>query len=239
MNNRTKNLAIAVAGSVALLVGLLFAIITTTGKSDDMNTPTPTVSSTPEPTSSSTSSSTPAPSSTTGVTAPAIFDFEQEVPADVTAFMMVYRGQVIVLKPKSPDTVEKWTVQASDPTLVKFTPGSIANGVTNNPSVVGIKNGQVNLTITDGVAQYRLMISISDPETTPAPKASPDAKATKLAATLVGKNEKEASDAVLAAGLAVRVVQRDGEDLPSTMDYRPDRVNLSIDKGLVIKATVG
>lgn len=41
------------------------------------------------------------------------------------------------------------------------------------------------------------------------------------------------------AGLTTRVVQRDGEQFPVTMDYSPQRLNLVIESGTVTAATVG
>lgn len=39
--------------------------------------------------------------------------------------------------------------------------------------------------------------------------------------------------------IVVRVVHRDGQDFPVTMDYSPNRVNLWIDNGVVTKVSVG
>ncbi|RXZ45304.1 hypothetical protein [Crenobacter cavernae] len=49
---------------------------------------------------------------------------------------------------------------------------------------------------------------------------------------LVGKTEKEAE--ALLNGCPWRIAQRDGQSLPGTMDYRPDRRNLGIANGKVI-----
>lgn len=49
---------------------------------------------------------------------------------------------------------------------------------------------------------------------------------------LVGKTEQAA--AALLKGCRWRVIERDGESLPHTMDYWPDRRNLGIAKGRVI-----
>jgi hypothetical protein len=38
---------------------------------------------------------------------------------------------------------------------------------------------------------------------------------------------------------AHRIAQEDGEDFALTMDFRPDRVNLSVTRGIVKKVTVG
>ncbi|AXK40627.1 hypothetical protein [Crenobacter cavernae] len=74
---------------------------------------------------------------------------------------------------------------------------------------------------------------------TPGPQAAshaapgPACAAAKMDdASLVGKAEAEA-DALL-AGCPWRVSQRDGQSLPGTMDYRPDRRNLGVENGKVV-----
>jgi len=59
------------------------------------------------------------------------------------------------------------------------------------------------------------------------------------AAALVGSSEAEATEAAKSKGWDVRVVSRDGEDFPVTMDYRGDRVNLTIVDDVVTASTVG
>ena len=50
---------------------------------------------------------------------------------------------------------------------------------------------------------------------------------------LVGLTEDEATEAAEACGWILRVVQRDGEELPVTMDLRPKRVNVEVTDGEV------
>ena len=45
---------------------------------------------------------------------------------------------------------------------------------------------------------------------------------------LVGLPEDEATEAAEACGWILRVVRRDGEDLPATLDFRPNRVNVEV-----------
>lgn len=59
------------------------------------------------------------------------------------------------------------------------------------------------------------------------------------AETLVGLSETEAFDLAKANGWEVRVVSRDGVDEAVTMDYRMDRVNLTIVDDTVTNSTVG
>ena len=55
----------------------------------------------------------------------------------------------------------------------------------------------------------------------------------------VGLTESEAVQAIKKDGLRPRVVSRDGEHYVITMDYRTDRVNLTITEGKVTSAHVG
>lgn len=59
------------------------------------------------------------------------------------------------------------------------------------------------------------------------------------AAKLIGLTEDEALDAAAEVGWEVRVVARDGERFAVTDDYRTDRVNVTIDGGVVTEAFVG
>lgn len=66
------------------------------------------------------------------------------------------------------------------------------------------------------------------------------ARATQqVADTLPGLAEADAVATVEAAGLVARVVARDGESYPMTMDYQGTRVNLVITNGLVDTVSVG
>jgi len=65
------------------------------------------------------------------------------------------------------------------------------------------------------------------------------AAAQSVADGLVGLSESDASEVAEGKGLEVRVVERDGEFLPATADYRTDRVNLTIVDGTVTAATIG
>lgn len=55
----------------------------------------------------------------------------------------------------------------------------------------------------------------------------------------LGLPEAEAQAQVRAAGRAVRVIARDGENFPVTLDFNAERVNLHVVKGVVVAITPG
>jgi hypothetical protein len=93
----------------------------------------------------------------------------------------------------------------------------------------------------------------SDSEATstalPAPESSgsemqfePSETATAVSIEVIGMTEAEAIatiEGVSSEQLTYRVIRRDGESYPMTMDYRLDRINLEIDNGVVTKASIG
>jgi hypothetical protein len=60
-----------------------------------------------------------------------------------------------------------------------------------------------------------------------------------LPAQFVGLTEVEAVAIAHELGLVVRVVERDGEQFPVTMDYRLDRVNFVVTDAVVTRAAMG
>lgn len=56
---------------------------------------------------------------------------------------------------------------------------------------------------------------------------------------LVGLTEADAVAKIVAAGMKCRVRNRDGKAFIGTCDFRMDRINLSIESGKVINATIG
>ena len=94
--------------------------------------------------------------------------------------------------------------------------------------------------VADAVNEVPLSIA---PETAaPAvdPAVDPDMPvAQEVADTVLGMSEAEATKTAEAKGLTVRVGSRDGEDFPLTMDYRLDRVTLTVIADKVTAATPG
>ena len=72
------------------------------------------------------------------------------------------------------------------------------------------------------------------------PTVAPDMSvAQEVADSVVGMSEAEATKTAEAKGLTVRVGSRDGEDFPLTMDYRTDRVTLTVKADKVTAVVVG
>ena len=57
--------------------------------------------------------------------------------------------------------------------------------------------------------------------------------------TLIGMDEIDAESCATQLDWGYRVVSRDGEDFPATLDYRLDRVSVTIKKGLISRVDVG
>lgn len=80
----------------------------------------------------------------------------------------------------------------------------------------------------------------TDVEPVGGPAIEPDMSvAQDVADTVLGMSEVEATKTAEAKGLTVRVGSRDGEDFALTMDYRIDRVTLTVVAGVVTAAAVG
>lgn len=56
--------------------------------------------------------------------------------------------------------------------------------------------------------------------------------------TFVGMTVEEAESLASEQNIAFRVVMRDGQSLPMTMDYRPGRINATVESGMVVRAQI-
>lgn len=97
--------------------------------------------------------------------------------------------------------------------------------------------------VTDAVdAVPATDVPVPDTAVAPAvdPAVDPDMSvAQDVADSVLGMSEAEATKTAEAKGLSVRVGSRDGEDFPLTMDYRTDRVTLTVIADKVTAATPG
>ena len=83
-------------------------------------------------------------------------------------------------------------------------------------------------------------VASTDVEPAVDPAVDPDMSvAQDVADTVLGMSETEATKVAEAKGLTVRVGSRDGEDFALTMDYRSDRVTLTVVAGIVTAVSPG
>ena len=57
--------------------------------------------------------------------------------------------------------------------------------------------------------------------------------------TLISMSEVEAENCASTLGWMYRISSRDGEDYPGTLDYRLDRVSVTIKDGVISRVIVG
>lgn len=77
------------------------------------------------------------------------------------------------------------------------------------------------------------------PTTIPAGEEEAVATVSNYGQQLIGFDEEGAQTCVDEAGLTWRVVARDGESFPITLDYRIERLNAAINDSIVTEITVG
>ena len=98
--------------------------------------------------------------------------------------------------------------------------------------------GKADITVSTGSKEIRG--EIYQPATCPVIEQLPLPVITNAqAATLVGMKKNIAISCVESLSGTYRIAQEDGQDFALTKDYRVDRVNLYLENGQVIKATVG
>jgi hypothetical protein len=61
----------------------------------------------------------------------------------------------------------------------------------------------------------------------------------RVAETLVGQSESDATAAAESAGITVRIARRDGRSFTLHRDFRPSRVNLTVESGIVTAVSAG
>ena len=91
-----------------------------------------------------------------------------------------------------------------------------------------------------------LCFAACQPRQEPKPPVSPEPAAetphsgeVPTPSSFVGLTEEEANAKAIKADLPHRVINRDGQSLPVTRDYRPERLNFTIENGKVTAVTNG
>jgi len=98
--------------------------------------------------------------------------------------------------------------------------------------------GKAGITVSTGSKEVRG--EIYQPKQCPvAQPTSPVVITNAQAATLVGMKKQSAISCIQSLGGITRVAQEDGQFFPLTKDYRTDRVDLFITKGVITQVSVG
>lgn len=98
--------------------------------------------------------------------------------------------------------------------------------------------GRANITVSTGSKETFGVVY--EPATCPTfEKMSLPVISNAQAATLVGMKKEDAISCISLMQGVHRIAQEDGQDFALTRDYRVDRVDLTIKKGIVTKTTVG
>jgi len=98
--------------------------------------------------------------------------------------------------------------------------------------------GKAGITVSTGSKEVRG--EIYQPRQCPAAQATTPVEITNAqAATLIGMKKQSAISCIQSLGGITRVAQEDGQFFPLTKDYRTDRVDLFITKGVITKVSVG
>ena len=98
--------------------------------------------------------------------------------------------------------------------------------------------GRAGITVSTGSKEVRG--EIYQPKQCPVVEpTSPVVITNAQAATLVGMKKQSAISCVQSLNGITRIAQEDGESFPLTRDYRTERVDLYISKGVVTKVSVG
>jgi hypothetical protein len=82
--------------------------------------------------------------------------------------------------------------------------------------------------------------SVADTEKEPTPE-TPSEVAIDVSQpqSLVGRELAKVQAACDEAEIPHRVIEIDGEGLPATMDYRPERLSFAVTDGIIVKVTTG
>lgn len=115
----------------------------------------------------------------------------------------------------------------------------ISDFLTSKPTAT-ISDGTLTLAANDTAIDLVILETVGFADS---PVGGPEAEAqvTALCEQLLADRatEAEAQQATEQAGLMFRVLSREGEQFPATMDYRVERLNVRIEGGVVTECTAG
>lgn len=130
------------------------------------------------------------------------------------------------------------TRMACDPALMEQDQW-LSEFLASNPTAT-INDGTLTLSTSDATIDMTVLETVGFADS---PVGGPDSEAQVLALCeqllADGATEAEAQQATEQAGLVFRVLSREGEQLPATMDYRVERLNVRIEGGIVTECTSG
>lgn len=111
------------------------------------------------------------------------------------------------------------------------------------PYIVALEEGVGSITFTalDSGLDYKIVILIGTVRNVDNSQATITelGKINAIRDMLIGLEEKKAFDLLAKNNITYRVVRKDGESFPQTMDYSEERLNLAIDNGLVTSVSNG
>lgn len=172
----------------------------------------------------------PIPTASAWIMPPSMINPENEKYTEVNV-----EGQVVLVV----NDAENWSVEIADPSLLEFIPGGDQGTYEIYPGLTALAEGKTTVTaISPGGDRFEFTVLIRAKGVS---LWGPEALAVEVSAQVVGKTEAEAIELLDGKGGQViyRIVKRDGESFPVTLDYRMDRVNLEIENGIVTNASVG
>ncbi len=95
--------------------------------------------------------------------------------------------------------------------------------------------------VASGCAEEEVLTEVPLDETVEeyTPSGEGNAEAPLDPSIIIGMSEGQASTFLTAEGIDYRIVERDGESFPVTMDYSPERANLTIQNSVVTEVQFG
>lgn len=184
------------------------------------------------------------PSPTPQVTAPTIRNVNTLTDAILSTPNTIGVGPLVLTDPLG--DIADWTATFDPTGIAEFTPAHTDGTASFNATLSGLTEGKTTLTLRNTVtgAQRTVNVTVTGPAwATQQPVNDMELQAEKtqrFADTLVGLTKTAAlTQATEFTEYKVRIVAEDGTSYIVTMDYRTDRINLTLVDGRVTEATVG